>query len=123
MIKRDVVVTVSTPPQLSAMKAEASAMLTRAIHAYTHGDVDAARETVLQDDEVDTLKKELFDTTIQAIKGDALSVDEGTYILWVGHKLERFADRTVTISKRAAYVELGHTPYFEAGTGSQGSVK
>lgn len=95
------------PPIIHLMKDRAKHMLDEIVDAYIRMDADKAREVALLDDEIDALYQELFNMVITQMTSGQMTVEEGTYLLWAGHNLERIGDRATNISERIVYARSG----------------
>jgi phosphate transport system protein len=82
-------------------------MLDRALRAYAARDIAEAEAVCRGDDEVDALYKQLFNITLSYMLENVRSVGAGTYLIQVGHELERVADRATNIAERTIYVVTG----------------
>ncbi len=74
------------------------------LQAFVRGDVDAARTLATRDDEVDQLHDQVFRELLVFMMNDPRTVTRATYLLWVSHNLERFADRTTNIGERVIFL-------------------
>jgi phosphate transport system protein len=82
-------------------------LLTGQLDAFMRGDVEAAKALAARDDEVDRLNDQVFRELLVIMMGDPRTVTRATYLLWVAHDLERFADRTTNIGERAIFLMTG----------------
>jgi len=82
-------------------------MLDVVMDAYVEMDGQKAREAARMDDEVDVEYQKLFESVITRMTSGELSIEEGTYLLWAGHNLERIGDRVTNISERIVYAKSG----------------
>ena len=65
-----------------------------------------------RDEKVDQLYERVVAELLGIMKGSSDNVEQGTYLLWVTHNLERIADRSVNIAERAYYQTTGVLPTF-----------
>ena len=72
--------------------------------AFVNGDADAASTLAYRDEEVDQLNDQVFRELLLIMMTDPRTITRATYLLWVAHNLERFADRTTNIGERAIFV-------------------
>jgi phosphate transport system protein len=70
-------------------------------------DVDAARAIAEEDDEVDALYDQVYRELLTYMITDPQAIDRATWLLWVGHNLERIADRVTNICERVIYRATG----------------
>jgi phosphate transport system protein len=82
-------------------------LLTGQLDAFMRGDVEAARILAARDDEVDQLNDQVFRELLVIMMGDPRTITRATYLLWVAHDLERFADRTTNIGERVIFLMTG----------------
>ena len=82
-------------------------MLHRSLDAAVHRDVDAARQIVTEDDEVDNLYDQVFRELLTYMAEDPKTISRATRLIWVAHNLERSADRVTNICERVVFVVTG----------------
>lgn len=75
------------------------------IEAFMKGDVDAARRLAERDTEVDQLNDQVFRELLVLMMTDPRTITRATYLLWVAHNLERFADRSTNIGERVVFLQ------------------
>jgi phosphate transport system protein len=92
---------------LPRMAEKASDMLHRSLDAFVRRDVDLAREIPREDAEVDALYNQVYRELLMLIMADPRRIDQATYLLWVGHNLERTADRVTNICERVIFTVTG----------------
>jgi phosphate transport system protein len=79
-------------------------LLQRQIEAFVSGDVETARRLAGRDSEVDQLNDQVFRELLLFMMTDPRTITRATYLLWVAHNLERYADRTTNIGERTIFV-------------------
>ncbi len=89
------------------MAETASSMLNDALQAYVENDPQRAREIAARDNEVDRLYESVYRDLITVMIADPDSVSQATHLLWVGHNLERIADRVTNICERIIFAATG----------------
>jgi phosphate transport system protein len=94
----------------------ARAMLNDAITAYIEADTDAARRIAMQDDEVDALYEQIYRELLTYMLADPSTINRATRLLWVGHNLERVADRVTNICERVVFAETGELTEINVST-------
>ena len=57
-----------------------------------------------RDNEVDQLNDQVFRELLGHHDDDPRTITRATYLLWVAHNLERFADRTTNIGERVIFL-------------------
>ena len=82
-------------------------MLNRALDAFVRRDLDLARAIPKDDDVIDDLYNQIYRELLTMIMADPQRIDQGTYLLWVAHNLERTGDRIVNICERVVYTITG----------------
>ena len=99
------------------MAEKAIDMLRRSLDAFMNYDVDAARQIMAEDDEVDNLYNQVFRELLSFMLEDPKTITRATRLLWVAHNLERCADRVTNICERVVFnvtgkmVETGTSKY------------
>ncbi len=79
-------------------------MLQGQLDAFLRGDVDAARALAARDAEIDQLNDQVYRELLMIMMTDPRTITRATYLLWVAHNLERFADRTTNIGERVVFM-------------------
>jgi len=82
-------------------------MLHRALTAFVNEDVEAAKAIPIEDDEVDALYNQIYHELMLIIIQDPRSIERANWLLWVGHNLERVADRVTNICERTIFIATG----------------
>ena len=82
-------------------------LIDRALQAYANRDVAAAKQICLDDDELDALYKQTFNVTLSYMLENVRAIGPGTYLIQVGHELERVGDRATNIAERVIYAQTG----------------
>jgi len=89
-------------PRMAEMGRE---MLIGQLRAFVDVDIEAARRFAALDTEVDQLNDQVFRELLLIMMTDQRTITRATYLLWVAHNLERFADRTTNIGERTIFVK------------------
>ena len=66
-----------------------------------------AKNIFSQDNEIDHLNSQVQNDLIKRMSRNSKLVEQGTYIIWVAHNLERISDRANNIAERTIYVVTG----------------
>jgi phosphate transport system protein len=82
-------------------------MLRGGLEAFTAGDVDKAKRICQQDDEVDALYDKIFRELILFVSKRPETITQVTWLIWIAHNLERFADRVTNICERVVFSVTG----------------
>jgi phosphate transport system protein len=77
------------------------------LQAFMNSDVAAAQALATRDTEVDQLYDQVFRELLVIMMTDPRTITRATYLLWVAHNLERFADRTTNIGERVIFLMTG----------------
>ena len=89
--------------KLPKMAKRARKMINQGVRAYINEDVDLARALLDRDAKIDKMYKRLFRETLEEMRDDNY-VRRATYLLWVGHNLERIGDRSTNIAERVIFM-------------------
>lgn len=92
--------------KLPKMEKRARKMLQDSIDAYAQNSHELARTLIHRDDKLDKHYQTLFQETLQEMQDDAY-LRRATFLLWVGHNLERIGDRTINIAERVIFMSTG----------------
>ncbi|NJN54761.1 MAG: phosphate signaling complex protein PhoU [Anaerolineae bacterium] len=92
--------------KLPKMEKQARKMLQTDIDAYVNNDAEMARALIKRDDKLDKQYRKLFQETLEEMKDDSY-IRRATYLLWVGHNLERIGDRCTNIAERVIFMCTG----------------
>ena len=95
------------PKDIRTMSQRAGVMVKRAIAAYANRDVDAARDVVKLDDEVDRLFQTIKNELIELIVDNREQADHAIDLIIIAKYLERIADHAVNIAQWAIYCVTG----------------
>ncbi len=93
--------------EIPQMAEQARAMLRRAMDAFVELDVPAARATITEDEELDTLYDSVYRELIGLMIADPTVVDRATWLIWAAHDLERIGDRVTNVCERTIYRATG----------------
>ncbi len=85
----------------------ALAMLDAALSALAEHNAEAAREVSKRDDAVDALYRQTFNVALSYMLESPRAISAGTYLIQVGHELERVADRATNVAERVIYAVTG----------------
>lgn len=85
----------------------AQGMLHRAMLAFSRRDIQMARTIPQEDDEVDNLYNQIYREIFTYILAEPQALEQGNYLLWAAHNLERTADRVTNICERIVYTVTG----------------
>jgi phosphate transport system protein len=83
-------------------------MLRRVLQAFIAHDTEAAAKICEEDDVIDNLYDQVFRELLVFMAEDPKTITRATRLIWVGHNLERSADRVTNIGERIIYVVTGN---------------
>lgn len=82
-------------------------MIRSSLDAYVNYDAEQAKQVALRDDEVDALYQQTFRELLTYMIEDPKTISRATFLLWVGHNLERIGDRVTNICERVVFMTTG----------------
>jgi phosphate transport system protein len=97
---------IDTLHKLPKMAKRARQMLTNCIDAFINQDAEMAKAMIGRDDKIDRQYNKLFRETLEEMRDDEY-IRRATFLLWVGHNLERIGDRTTNIAERVIFMTTG----------------
>jgi phosphate transport system protein len=92
--------------KLPKMAKRARQMVHEGITAFINHDATLAHAMIKQDDKIDKQYKRLFRETLEEMKDDRY-IRRATFLLWMGHNLERIGDRATNIAERVIFMVTG----------------
>lgn len=92
--------------KLPKMAKRAKEMVQMAVEAYVTHDEKLAYSMMTKDDKIDRQYRRLFNETMMAMRDDDY-IRRATFLLWVGHDLERIGDRATNIAERVIFMATG----------------
>lgn len=95
------------PVALQSMNDLSLAMLRQVLAAYQAQDAVAARAIARKDDVMDQRYQDLFTRFLAMIGQPGMDPQTALYLLFVGHNLERIADRVTNIAERVVFMMSG----------------
>lgn len=99
--------------RLPRMVKRARDMVSAAVNAFLDQDVEVAAKQIKRDDKLDRQYVKLFRETLETMRKEDGFIRRGTFLLWVGHNLERIGDRATNIAERVIFVATGRYPEME----------
>lgn len=82
-------------------------MLHRSLTAFFEEDQVAAAAIARDDDLIDSLYEQLYFEMMDLVAEHPEHIERANFVLWVGHNLERMADRVTNICERTVFMETG----------------
>lgn len=92
--------------KLPKMANRAQKMLRRVTDAYITYDNELANTVMSKDEKIDRHYRRLFRETLAEMRDEAY-VRRATFLLWMGHDLERIGDRITNIAERVIFMNTG----------------
>lgn len=89
--------------KLPKMAKRARKLFEQGVQAYIDEDVELARHLLDHDAKIDKMYKQLFRETLAEMHQDDY-IRRATFLLWVGHNLERIGDRSINIAERVIFM-------------------
>jgi phosphate transport system protein len=93
---------------LPRMQSICSEMIADAIRSFINEDVEASREIIRRDDEVDAIYERIYVELLNMLTEDAYLKDQVVMLLLIGRYLERIADHTTNVAERTIYMVTGY---------------
>lgn len=93
--------------EIETMSELSISMLHNALTAFINEDASTASKIPYDDDAVDRLYEDIYHQAVDLMMADPKNVDNANLIMWVGHNLERLADRVTNICERTVFVATG----------------
>lgn len=93
--------------EIEKMSEVAVGMLHKALTAFINEDSQTASQIPYEDDIVDQLYEEIYHYAVDLMMAEPQNVDNSNLIMWVGHNLERLADRVTNICERTVFIATG----------------
>lgn len=96
-------------PRLPKMTKRARQMLQQGIQAFVEHDSQLALRLVSRDDKLDKHYRKLFEESLASLTqmSDPEQIRAFTFMLWIGHNLERIGDRATNIAERVIFMTTG----------------
>jgi phosphate transport system protein len=89
------------------MKETTLEMINTSLQSFVTRDVELAMKVVSLDNIVDGLYDQIFQELLTFMMVDPKTTKRATRLIWVGHNLERAADRATNISERVVFTVTG----------------
>lgn len=89
--------------KLPKMAKQAQKMLEDSLDAYAQKDADLAWKVLNRDDKIDKNYNKLFRQTLEEMQ-DQSYIQRATFLLWIGHNLERIGDRASNVAERVIFM-------------------
>jgi phosphate transport system protein len=98
------------------MGASAQSMLRDALDSYVRGDIQLAQRVLDEDDNLDTLKTQVFRELLTIMLQDASTIEPALDLILISRHLERVGDHATNIAEDVIFMVSGrdvrhHTPF------------
>ncbi len=93
--------------KLPKMAKRARLMIQESIQSFIDKDADMAEAMMRRDDKVDKHYRRLYRETLEEMRDDDY-IRRATFLLFVGHNLERIGDRAINIAERVIFMVTGN---------------
>lgn len=93
--------------EIPSMAILAQQMVGKALDAFVQRDPGLAREVLLSDDEVDTLRSSIYGELIQFMQQHPSSIAQGVDLILISRHLERIADHATNIAEDTLFLVKG----------------
>ncbi len=90
--------------KLPKMAKRASQMVEQSVRAYIERNAELAYEVIRRDDKLDKYYQKLYLGALEQMKGDPQYIRRATFLLWIGHNLERMGDRALNMAERVIFM-------------------
>ena len=97
---------IDTLHKLPKMAKRARSMVQEGVESYVMKDPDRARALFGRDDKIDRQYNKLFRSSLEEMRDESY-LRRATFLLWVGHNLERIGDRAINIAERVIFTCTG----------------
>lgn len=95
------------PPQLSNMFEKVIGVVRLGLDAFSKQDVGISKKVLELDDEVDQMKKDLYELAKKKMKSGEWSVDSGLQFVMIAKNLERLADHVTNVAEDVIFLATG----------------
>lgn len=103
----DVESSIPIPSDLEKMFRLVIELVRLGLDAFSKHDLEISRQVLRQDDEVDQLKKDLFELAKQKMDSREWSVDSGLRFIMIAKNLERLADHVTNVAEDVIFHATG----------------
>lgn len=100
----DVEEEIDTLFKLPKMAKRSMQMVEQSIRAYVSRNAELARDVIRQDDKLDSHYRKLYRGALGQMQEDPDYVRRATFLLWIGHNLERIGDRALNMAERVIFM-------------------
>lgn len=109
------------PPDLERMFGMVIELVRLGLDAFSKQDIESSKQVLKQDDEVDELKKDLFELAKRKMESGEWSVDSGVSFVMIAKNLERLADHVTNVAEDVIFLATGED--IRHGQGQTGPLR
>lgn len=95
---------IDTLYKLPKMAKRATQMVEQSVRAYIERNAELAYEVIRRDDKIDKHYRQLSHGALDQMQQDSGYVRRATFLLWIGHNLERIGDRALNMAERVIFM-------------------
>lgn len=95
---------IDTLYKLPKMAKRAAQMVEQSVRAYIERNAELAYDVIRRDDKIDKHYRQLSQGALEHMQQDPGYVRRATFLLWIGHNLERIGDRALNMSERVIFM-------------------
>jgi len=92
--------------KLPKMAKRARDMVQISVRAYIEENADLANTVMSRDDKIDKQYRKLSQGALEQMQ-DSAYIRRATFLLWIGHNLERIGDRALNLAERVIFMITG----------------
>ncbi|MFO7679464.1 MAG: phosphate signaling complex protein PhoU [Chloroflexota bacterium] len=81
-------------------------MVASSVQAYVQQSAGMAHAVISQDDKIDKQYRKLYQGALEQMRDDSY-IRRATFLLWIGHNLERAGDRALNMAERVIFMVTG----------------
>ena len=97
---------IETLYKLPKMAKRARVMVKTSVQAFIEEDADLAHTVMSRDDKIDKQYRKLYRGALAQMQ-DSEYIRRATFLLWIGHNLERIGDRALNLAERVIFMVTG----------------
>ena len=94
-------------PDLELMSSSAAKMVKAALDSFVKMDIEAARQVLGMDDQVDKLRNKIYQESTQSMKKDILNLQDYLDYILIARNLERLGDHSTNIAEDVIFAFSG----------------
>jgi|FLYM01.1.fsa_nt_gi phosphate transport system protein len=95
------------PKDLEVMFSKVIGLVRLGLDAFSKRDIEISRQVLVQDDEIDQLKRDLFLLATEKMKSAEWSIESGLQFVMIAKNLERLADHVTNVAEDVIFLATG----------------